>query len=256
MDVVTRFRPLDAHVRFSGRIHVHNLRPVELGAVLWALTWGSRTNLRHRLGMGKPLGYGNVVIRVASQHGLVRQGPCLEKLPENEIDAAQADFVDKLDAWCRKENLGQWEKTDQIKALLALANPATNWPMSLRHPLRVKDFAEYKNGRLALLPVPGVTFPTREPLSPNNSTAPHPSRPAPTVPALPFPDRDGQEVEARDGAEAVFKFTVEGRELTGLAVPELRPAFRKSLSAGKVFRFRIAGLPDAAGRYPLCKPGD
>ncbi len=43
---------------FSCRLHVTNLSSVELGALLWLLSW--RPSHYHRLGGGKPLGFGSV----------------------------------------------------------------------------------------------------------------------------------------------------------------------------------------------------
>ena len=52
---------------FKSRLTFHNLRRVEFGALLWALSFGDtamfcessrKVTKRHRLGMGKPLGWG------------------------------------------------------------------------------------------------------------------------------------------------------------------------------------------------------
>lgn len=40
LNIATSFVPLESGACFRGRVHFHNLRPLELGAVLWALTWG------------------------------------------------------------------------------------------------------------------------------------------------------------------------------------------------------------------------
>ncbi len=57
-DVATAFEPLNAGTVFRGKVRFHNLRPHELGALIWSLTWGGRAECRHRIGMAKPLGYG------------------------------------------------------------------------------------------------------------------------------------------------------------------------------------------------------
>ncbi len=46
--------------QFTCRLHVTNLSTVELGALLWLLTW--RADHFHRLGGGKPLGFGSVQV--------------------------------------------------------------------------------------------------------------------------------------------------------------------------------------------------
>lgn len=57
-------------VAFTSTIKFHNLHPLELGALLWVLEWGSKpgedaVNVhRHQLGRGKPQGYGRMRARV------------------------------------------------------------------------------------------------------------------------------------------------------------------------------------------------
>lgn len=65
---LTRIRPLKPHVRFAFRICFENLYPVELGALLWALTLPGETGktYAHKIGMGKPLGMGAVKLSVKS----------------------------------------------------------------------------------------------------------------------------------------------------------------------------------------------
>ncbi len=53
--------PLPARVTFTTRIRFHNLKPVELGALLSALTFHDNSEkCFHLIGMGKPLGYGKL----------------------------------------------------------------------------------------------------------------------------------------------------------------------------------------------------
>ena len=60
--VKVHLKPLRKGTLFKSRVRFHNLRPIELGALLWALEWGDNPKLRHRLGMGKPYGYGEITI--------------------------------------------------------------------------------------------------------------------------------------------------------------------------------------------------
>ena len=59
--------PLPATTTFKGKLRFHNLMPEELGAVIWALEWGGNEHLRHSLGMGKPFGLGQVSIKVKDE---------------------------------------------------------------------------------------------------------------------------------------------------------------------------------------------
>ena len=56
----TVIRPVRKDVEFASRIHFENVSAIELGALLTALKLTE--NMRHKLGMGKPLGMGSVQI--------------------------------------------------------------------------------------------------------------------------------------------------------------------------------------------------
>ena len=56
----TPIRPLKAGATFECDITFHNLRPIELGALLSAITFHNTPECRHQLGQGKPYGFGKV----------------------------------------------------------------------------------------------------------------------------------------------------------------------------------------------------
>ena len=60
----TVIHPLKLGAVFDGCIHFHNLRPIELGALLSALTFHSTDKCFHQLGQGKPYGYGKAKYKV------------------------------------------------------------------------------------------------------------------------------------------------------------------------------------------------
>lgn len=63
-NMTTRFIPLDAGSVFNGEIYFHNLRPIELGALISAITFHGKNDCFHSIGMAKPLGYGKVSISI------------------------------------------------------------------------------------------------------------------------------------------------------------------------------------------------
>lgn len=65
-DVSVTFTPLQAGAQFSFSIRYHNLKKVELGALLSALTFHQSALAFHSLGMAKPLGYGKVKLQIAN----------------------------------------------------------------------------------------------------------------------------------------------------------------------------------------------
>ena len=116
---------------FRSRLAFHNLRPVELGALLWALSFGDpaafgdepgQVTKRHRLGMGKPLGLGEVAIRVT---GLQAEPVgCPEGVssikPSNAAELASAFEMHMEHA----EAYGpDWCRSVQVQALLEAATP-------------------------------------------------------------------------------------------------------------------------------------
>jgi len=63
-NTMTTLKPLDKGSEFEGKIRFFNLNEIELGALLSAVTLFNRQNTYHKLGMGKPLGFGSVKIEV------------------------------------------------------------------------------------------------------------------------------------------------------------------------------------------------
>ena len=114
---------------FSSRLTFHNLRPAELGALLWALSFGDlaafgdnaqNVKLRHRLGMGKPLGLGEVGIRVIGLQTepalLSQRSAWTENCLVGAFEAHMAEAYDPAD-------LSKWRGSKQVKALLLAARP-------------------------------------------------------------------------------------------------------------------------------------
>jgi CRISPR-associated protein (TIGR03986 family) len=141
--VSTRFLPLKAGAQFTFKIKVHNLKPEECGALLWALEWGGNSNLVHSIGMGKAYGFGQVKITIKEK--------CLEAVTD---EAVPADVVKRFENIMDREANNEWLKTHQMQQLLAMANP-DNKPQSgeLRH-MRISPQNEFieakkKNERIS-----------------------------------------------------------------------------------------------------------
>jgi CRISPR-associated protein (TIGR03986 family) len=142
--VGTRFKPLPADTVFEGRIHFHNIRPEELGAVVWALTWGGAVNLRHSLGMAKPLGFGSIKVEIN------RTEKDLATLSGSEVEpkACMDKFITLMKGWDKT-----WHATPQLCALLRMAGPQGPPPGKLEYPvlnLSRNDFAIYKKNKMVL----------------------------------------------------------------------------------------------------------
>lgn len=56
----SRMRPLKAGYKFKMRINVHNLKPIEVGALLYAITFNDWYGICHNIGAAKRYGYGAI----------------------------------------------------------------------------------------------------------------------------------------------------------------------------------------------------
>lgn len=132
--VKNRLNALPAGTRFDGcRLRFHNLRPVELGALLWALTFGDPQGGKgyvHRLGMGKPLGFGMVRIRV-KEAVLLPNGD----VPEGGLylEGLMQAFTDEMERFHRAAGGDAWAASPQVKALLKAASPTENNDLDLSY---------------------------------------------------------------------------------------------------------------------------
>jgi len=130
MRVQTKLNRLPVGTVFKAPLTFHNLRPVELGALLWVLSYGDPlafgdssvdATLRHRLGMGKPYGLGEVAIRVTlAVDGDARTAP-------NFVGLFTKHMTEKY------PGPGSWQDSKQVRALLEAANPAQNTAAELTY---------------------------------------------------------------------------------------------------------------------------
>ncbi len=143
---------LPPQTSFQGRIVFHNLKPAELGALLWALTWGGKPELRHSLGMGKPFGFGQV--RFELQDDRCRLIPNDPAQPETPLTPAWSERLLREFSGEMNAAIQGWENTPQMLNLLAMANPqsAAKLPegMALRH-MRLESDNEFQSAKQASL---------------------------------------------------------------------------------------------------------
>lgn len=129
--VKVRLETVENNSVFQGIIRFHNLRPVELGALLWSFDFGGWYELRHALGMGKPYGLGQIELIVQAEHS--------EVLPNNRsalaglatstvLNACQQVFIGYMNkVWqtaAETTNKNQdWEQSPQVRSLRQMADP-------------------------------------------------------------------------------------------------------------------------------------
>lgn len=144
-NVVSRIQFLEQGAVFKGRIRFHNLHPVELGAVLWALLLPGRDGkCRHALGRAKGFGYGRLRCEINQLEARCNKGD--KVLKESQY------FIDEFEEYM-KENLGKPLKdTPQVRALLAMSDPALGEKrrQDLTYLPDPKDFQKLKKKKTTL----------------------------------------------------------------------------------------------------------
>jgi CRISPR-associated protein (TIGR03986 family) len=142
-NVGTIFKPLNKGARFRSRVVAHNLRPMELGALIWALDFGGHKDARHMLGLARPMGYGRCRMSIDKWD--------VQTLLGVPISAAQLRdaFVHFME-----ERLGNtWQNSFQVQELLALAVPRPSSELQyqkLDSANRINDFIKAKTDGRAL----------------------------------------------------------------------------------------------------------
>lgn len=156
---LTRVHPIGKGSIFEGSLRVFNLRPAELGALVWALSWGGRGDTHaHRLGGGKPLNFGTCRIDLQSDDPrtallpnddyLPRTGPAVSTI----LAEAQSAFIAHMEA-----QVPGWDQSEPVRELLATADLARGQVMETEGTLEgmndPKDFQQAKKDGL-ILPLP------------------------------------------------------------------------------------------------------
>jgi CRISPR-associated protein (TIGR03986 family) len=108
-NVESHFKPIPAGHHFKFKISLHNLRPVETGALLSALTFHGTKNVWHNLGLAKGYGYGKVNISDINLKGL-----------SMNVDQYLREFEKEMNVFCAEKGLGEWHQQIEIGSLLSI----------------------------------------------------------------------------------------------------------------------------------------
>lgn len=168
--VQTQLRSLPAGMTFSTKLRVHNLRPVELGALLWSICLGESDALagkeperRHRIGMGKPYGLGSVAVRVRAAHLTANDPGQLKRALEADAISLQAfsrAFVEHMrNAYKEAGADHDWDASAQVCGLIEAAQPGAGKPVGENAYMTLQEYQTkkkdgiflpvYKGGELA-----------------------------------------------------------------------------------------------------------
>ncbi|MDR0604618.1 MAG: TIGR03986 family CRISPR-associated RAMP protein [Bacteroidales bacterium] len=100
--------PLDSGIEFTFKIRYHNLKKVELGALLSAITFHNTPTCRYQLGQGKPYGFGTVKIEITNWN-------------TNKLN----DYLYEFEKVMEKHN-PKWTQSEQVKELITMASKSVS----------------------------------------------------------------------------------------------------------------------------------
>lgn len=154
----TILHPLEEGITFTSRVYFHNLKPEELGSLLWIIEWGGECRFKHSIGMGKPFGFGQISFSVMAYDFICNQPANNYKKPQHYRD----NFV----TYMQQVSKEKWEKSPQILALLGMSNPenALKFKGKLEHmrlepKKRINEFVQAKQHALVLAEYPHAQLP-------------------------------------------------------------------------------------------------
>ena len=136
--IENKFRPIPAGNSFVMRINVHNLRRVEIGALLSAITFHETSGVFHNIGSAKGFGYGKLKCVALNLH---LQG--LNSGKEDKEDYLKA-FEMEMDKFVKSSFKCNWADTPQIIRMMAIMSEHT--PQEVRMMV-MEDYTREKKVR-------------------------------------------------------------------------------------------------------------
>ncbi len=133
--LVDPFSPLPPECIFTFKISVHNLLPVETGALLSALTFHQTKGVWHNIGLAKAYGYGKISCTPSLSAGF-----------KYSIDDYIHAFENEMNSFTRKENTYQqsWIETEQIQKLLSIAQEHNEGDVKV---MSLSEYRHYKDSK-------------------------------------------------------------------------------------------------------------
>ena len=158
----TTFTPIKRGARFNTRMHVHNVKLAELGALLWALDFGGLGNgdagdrPRHVMGLGRSIGYGQVQFHLKGGTLLTNKETDSPPTLDDLLAQARAAFAREMETFAaRTKGLGGWASSRQVYELIESGRPfaaSDGRHMQIDHPANGNEFVATKKSKKALAP--------------------------------------------------------------------------------------------------------
>lgn len=142
----TTIYPLKAESTFTGRVCFHNLRPVELGALISAITFhGDTEHCYHQIGQAKPYGFGKMSVKIVDAY-VDAECPGFKRDSYNYFLGIFEKQMNKVQ--------GSWNSCDVITQLFTIARQEVTmndvYDYMILNMEGQNDFNEAKRARLFL----------------------------------------------------------------------------------------------------------
>ena len=109
----TQLYPIKEDAKFKCKVRFHNLKEVELGALLSAITFhGREATCKHSIGQAKALGYGSVSVEINS-------------ISTDNDKNSKEEYLEKFKTEMTKR-VPNWENSEELKELFAMAEGFTD----------------------------------------------------------------------------------------------------------------------------------
>lgn len=126
-NIKTHFRPLKEGVVFKGKLRYHNLKKLELGSILSALSFHNTSNTYHSIGLAKSLGCGKIEVKINNME---------------DIASYLKEFELKM-----TEQIPSWNQSEQLQELLTMATEQDNKGDSLLKYMELQAFGKAKTNK-------------------------------------------------------------------------------------------------------------
>lgn len=109
---VTTIKMLPAGLHFRFSMSLHNMRPMEVGALLSALTFHGTKSVYHNIGMAKSFGYGKLELKQVTLHGFT-----------HKVNDYMRSFERCMSEFTKASTLPMpWPDTPQVRKLISIAS--------------------------------------------------------------------------------------------------------------------------------------
>ncbi len=119
-NVMTTLMPVPTGNVFTTRVNIHNLRPVEIGALLSAITLHKQEGVWHNIGSAKSFGYGKLKYLSLSLNGLAQSE-----------DDYLAEFEQMMNDEIHSHTGGAWLTSPQVQSLMSIMSEHEDGEMKM-----------------------------------------------------------------------------------------------------------------------------